>query len=171
LPDTLTVRELRFRVRIPGRRVREITVVTTLLDPQRYSAKALAKVYEQRWQVEINLRHLKTTLKMDVLHSETFLGILKELQVFIIVYNLVRRVMAEAARQQQVPPSRISFADALHWLQEARPGDELPRLKVNPERPNRVEPRVRKRRPKQFALMNKPRAVLRKALLGNKAAA
>jgi hypothetical protein len=171
LPDTLTVRELRFRVRIPGRRVREITVVTTLLDPQRYSAKALAKVYEQRWQVEINLRHLKTTLKMDVLRSETFLGIMKELQVFVIVYNLVRRVMAEAARQQQVPPSRISFADALHWLQEARPGDELPRLKVNPERPNRVEPRVRKRRPKQFDLMNKPRAVLRKALLGKKAAA
>jgi hypothetical protein len=168
LPDTLTVRELRFRVRVPGCRVREITVVTTLLDPRRYTAKALAKVYELRWQVEINLRHLKTTLKMDVLHSETFLGILKELQVFVIVYNLVRRVMEEAARRQEVPPSRISFADALHWLQEARPGDELPALTVNPERPGRVEPRVRKRRPKQYDLMNKPRAVLRKALLGEK---
>jgi hypothetical protein len=171
LPDTLTVRELRFRVQVPGRRVREITLVTTLLDPRRYSAKALAKLYELRWQVEINLRHLKTTLKMDVLHSQTFLGILKELQVFVIVYNLVRRVMAEAARRQQVSPSRISFADALHWLQEARPGDELPQLKVNPERPGRVEPRVRKRRPKQYDLMNKPRAVLRKLLLGKRGAA
>jgi hypothetical protein len=171
LPDTLLVRELRFQVREPGRRVREITVVTTLLDPHRYTAKALAKVYELRWQVEVNLRHLKTTLKMEVLRSETLLGILKELQVFIIVYNLVRRVMSEAARRQEVEPSRISFADALHWLQAARPGDELPRLKVNPERPDRVEPRVCKRRPKPFKLMNQPRAVLRKALLGKKAAA
>jgi hypothetical protein len=124
-----------------------------------------------RWQVEVDLRHLKTTLKMDVLRSETFVGILKELQVFVLVYNLVRRVMEEAARQQEVPPSRISFADALHWLQAARPGDELPRLKVNPERPGRVEPRVRKRRPKQYDLMNKPRAVLRKLLLSKKCAA
>lgn len=170
-PDTLTVRELRFRVRVPGRRVRAITLVTTLLDPQRYTAKALAKLYERRWQVEIKLRHLKTTLQRDVLHSKTFLGILKELQVFAIVYNLVRRVMAEAARRQAVPPSRRSFADALHWLQEARPGDELPRLKVNAERPERVEPRVRKRRPKQYDLTNKPRAVLRKLLLGKRCAA
>jgi hypothetical protein len=171
LPETLAVRELRFRVRVPGRRARTITLVTTLLDPQRYPAKALAKLYELRWQAESNLRHLKTTLKMDVLRSKTFLGVLKELQVFVIVYNLVRRVMAAAARRQEVPPARISFADALHWLQEARPGDELPRLKVNAERPGRVEPRVRKRRPKQYDLMNKPRAVLRNALMGKKVAA
>jgi hypothetical protein len=171
LPQTLPLRELRFRVRIPGRRVHQITVVTTLLDPKRYSAQALAKLYEQRWQVEVNLRHLKTTLKMDVLHSQTFLGILKELQLFGIVYNLVRRVMAAAAQRQDVPPSRISFADALAWLRQARPGDQLPRLKVNPERPDRVEPRVRKRRPKQYDLMNKPRTALRKRLLGKKFAA
>jgi Transposase DDE domain len=171
LPDTVTVRELRFRVRLPGRRVREITVVTTLLDATRYTKKALAKLYELRWQVEVNLRHLKTTLKMDVLHSKTFMGILKEVQVFVIVYNLVRRVMEEAARRQEVSPSRISFADALQWLQEARPGDELPLLKVTPERPERAEPRVRKRRPKQYDLMNKPRAVLRKRLMGKRCAA
>jgi hypothetical protein len=171
LPETLTVRELRCRVRVPGRRVREVTLVTTLLDPKRYPAKALAKLYERRWQVEGDLRHLKTTLKMDVLHSRTFVGVMKELQVFVIVYNLVRRVMAQAARRQGVPPARVSFADALAWLRAARPGDELPRLKVNPWRPGRAEPRVRKRRPKQYDLMNKPRAVLRKALYSKKNAA
>jgi hypothetical protein len=80
-------------------------------------------------------------------------------------YNLVRRVMRQAARRQKVLPDRISFIDALRWLQEALPGEELRRLKVNPDRPGRVEPRVRKRRPKQFPLMKKPRAVLRKELL------
>jgi Transposase DDE domain len=171
LPDTVTVRELRFRVRVPGRRVREITVVTTLLDPHRYSAKQLARWYERRWQVEVNLRHLKTTLQMDVLRSQTFVGILKELQVFVIVYNLVRRVMVVAAQRQEVEPWRISFADALHWLQAARRGDELPALEVVPERPGRVEPRARKRRPKEYDLLNKPRAKLRKALLGKRVAA
>jgi Transposase DDE domain len=168
LPPTVVVREVRFRVRIPGRRSQEITVVTTLLDPKRYRKKALAKLYEARWQAEVNLRHLKTTLKMDVLHSQTFVGIMKELQVFIIVYNLVRRVMEVAARRQKVRPARISFVDALRWLRSARAGDELPRLTVNPERPGRVEPRVRKRRPKEYSLMKKPRAVLKKALCGQR---
>jgi hypothetical protein len=171
LPATVTVRELRFAVRLPGRRVRTVTLVTTLLDRWRYPAKALAKLYELRWQAEVNLRHLKTTLGMDVLRSRTFVGILKELQVFVLVYNLVRRVMVEAGRRQGVAPSRISFADALAWLRSARPGEPLPRLKVNPERPGRAEPRVRKRRPKQYRLMTKPRAVLRNALYNNKKAA
>jgi hypothetical protein len=100
----------------------------------------------------------------------TFVGIQKELQVFVIVYNLVRQVRMAAAQRQNVAPWRISFADALAWLRSAHPGDELPRLKVNPERPGRAEPRVRKRRPKQYDLMNKPRAVLRKALYSKKKA-
>jgi hypothetical protein len=168
LPATVTVRELRGRVRVPGRRVRAITLVTTLLDARRYPAQALAKLYERRWQVEGDLRHLKTTLGMDVLRSQTFVGVMKELQVFVIVDNLVRRVMAAAARRQGVAASRLSFAEALAWLREARPGDEWPRLKVNPARPGRAAPRVRKRRPKQYDLMNKPRAVLRKALYNKK---
>jgi Transposase DDE domain len=171
LPATLTVREVRFRVRIPGRRPQEITLVTTLLDPWRYSKKALAKLYEARWQAEVNLRHVKTTLKMDVLHSQTFLGILKELQVFLIIYNLVRRVMVAAARRQRVAAARISFIDALRWLRTAHPGDPLPKLRVVPWRPYRYEPRVRKRRPKQYDLMRKPRQLLRDALSNKKRAA
>jgi hypothetical protein len=151
-------------VRIPGRRPRVITIVTTLLDPKKYPAKELARWYEKRWQVEVNLRHLKETLGMDVLRCTTFVGVIKEMLMFVMVYNLVRRVMGEAARRQGVAPNRISFVDALRWLKEARPGDDLPRLKVNPERPGRYEPRVRKRRSKQYGLMTKPRAVLKKAL-------
>jgi hypothetical protein len=170
LPESIVVREVRFKVTIPGRRTREVTLVTTLVDPQRYSARALARLYERRWQVEVNLRHLKRTLGMDVLRCESYVGVIKELLMFVVAYNLVRRVMVEAGRRQQVEPNRISFVDALRWLRHAEPGSELPRLKVNPERPGRVEPRARKRRPKQYRLMNRPRAVLREAELKEPAA-
>ena len=108
---------------------------------------------------------MKQTMQMDVLRCETRHGVLKELAMFVVAYNLVRRVMREAARRQRVQPNRISFVDALRWLRESKGGEELPRLKVNPHRPGRVEPRVKKRRPKKFKLMNKPRAVLHAALL------
>jgi hypothetical protein len=83
----------------------------------------------------------------------------------VVAYNLVRRVMVEAGQRQQVEPGRISFVDALRWLRYAEPGEALPPLTVNPERPGRVEPRARKRRPKQDDLLNKPRDVLRRKLL------
>ena len=164
LPETLVVRELRYEIRLPGRRTRVVTLVTTLVNAQRYSARALARMYGLRWQAETDLRHLKQTLGLDVLRSKTVPGVVKELLAFVIIYNLVRRVMHEAARQQGVEPARISFIDAWRWLKHARPGTELPRLAVNPERPERVEPRVRKRRPKQFPVMKRPREELRQAL-------
>ena len=171
LPEEVTVRELRYKVHTPGYRVGEVTVVTTLLDPQAYPAAELARLYGLRWGVETDLRHLKQTMKMDILHCKTAAGVEKELAVFALVYNLVRRVMEEAGRRQGVEPERVSFVDALRWLQEARPGDELPPLVVNPDRPGRVQPRVRKRRPKQYPLMTRPRDELRKALLKQRPAA
>jgi hypothetical protein len=165
LPESLAVREVRFRVGTPGRRVREVTLVTTLLDAARYPADELARLYERRWEVEGHLRHLKQTLGMDVLRCRTVPGVVKEMLVFVTVYNLVRRVMREAARRQGVAPPRISFTDALRWLQQARPGDDVPVLIVNPERPGRVEPRVRKRRPKQYPVMKRPRRELQEELL------
>ena len=104
-------------------------------------------------------------MKMDVLKCKTIDGVLKELTVYAIVYNLIRVVMVEAARRQGVDVERISFVDAMRWLAQATPGDELPELVVNPDRPGRYEPRVRKRRPKQYPLMTRPRSVLRKGLL------
>jgi hypothetical protein len=165
LPETLTVRELRYRVERPGFRTREVTLATTLLDAELYPVDALAQLYRTRWRVELHLRELKTTMHMDVLKCKTVEGVLKELLIYAIVYNLVRLVMLEASRRQEVDVERISFVDALRWLASAHFGDALPRLVVNPLRPDRLEPRVRKRRPKQYPLMQKPRAELRKALL------
>ena len=165
LPAELIVRELRYRTGRAGFRVREVTLVTTLVDEELYPLEELAELYRKRWEVEGNLKALKTTMKMDVLRCETVAGVSKELLMFALVYNLVRLVMLEASRRQEVPLDRISFVDALRWLKEARPGVALPKLVVNPDRTGRAEPRVRKRRPKQYPLMTKPRSELRKSLL------
>jgi hypothetical protein len=164
LPETLIVRELRYRVGRRGFRTPWVTLVTTLLDEKVYPLEALAELYGMRWRVEQNLRHLKQTMKMDVLKCKTVEGILKELTVYAIVYNLVRVVMLEASGRQGIEVERISFVDALRWLAKAKP-DELPKLIENPDRPGRVEPRVVKRRPKQYSRMTKPRDELRKHLM------
>jgi len=117
-----------------------------------------------RWQVETHLRHLKQTMGLDVLHCQRLVGVLKELTVFALVYNLVRMVMLAAAKRQGVALERISFVDALRWLSTARPGEPLPPLVVNPHRPDRVEPRAAKRRPKPYPLLMTPRRVARNAL-------
>jgi Transposase DDE domain len=164
LPASIIVRELRRAVRRPGLGKVTLTLVTTLLDPKVYAAAELLELRLRRWDVETNLRHLKTTMNMDVLRCKTEEGVRKELAVFCLTYNLIRVVMMEAARRQDVPVARISFADAYKWMRHARPGDALPELMLVPYRPNRAEPRCRKRRPKQFELMNKPRHVMRKEL-------
>lgn len=164
LPKTLFVRELRYAIKRRGFRVREVTLHTTLLDAKRYPAKELAALYLSRWRIETDFAHLKTTLGMDVLHCKTVAGVQKEAIMFVLVYNLVRMVMREAARRQQVDVERISFVDTLRWLLTASPDTPLFRLIVLPRRPGRYEPRVRKRRPKEFPLMKRPRAELRKNL-------
>lgn len=112
LPDSIIVRELRYEVVQSGRRTKCVTLATTLLDVNLYPAQALADLYGQRWQIETNLRHLKQTMKMDILHCETVAGVLKELTMFALVDNLVRTVMCVAADRQKVAVDRISFADA-----------------------------------------------------------
>jgi hypothetical protein len=103
-------------------------------------------------------------MKMDVLKCKTVDGVLRELHVFALIYNLIRQVMVEAAVRQKVPVNRISFIDALRWLKSAEPGDELGLLVVLPDRPLRYEPRVRKRRPKNYKLMTKPRKQMKQEL-------
>jgi hypothetical protein len=171
LPGEITVRELRYEVHTPGYRVGEVTLVTTLLDASAYPAEALADLYFRRWQVEIYLRDLKITLNMDVMRCETEDGVLKELAVFALVYNLVRSVACESAKARGVPAGRVSVTDAVRWLVGAEGDQDLSVILINPSRRGRVEPRVRKRRPKQYPLMKKPRAVLRKQLTDKKVAA
>jgi hypothetical protein len=163
LPEEITVRELRSRVQTPGYRVREITLVTTLLEGSLYPAEELAELYYRRWQVEINFKHIKISMEMDVLRCVTVEGVLKELAVFCLAYNLVRSVMTESARLQGVAVERVSLIDAVRWLIGVEEADASV-LVVNPSRRGRVEPRVVKRRPKQYMRMTKPRADLRKQL-------
>jgi DDE family transposase len=164
LPASIAVRELRYRVEVPGFRTREVTLVTTLLDAEMYPAEELASLYGTRWRVEEHLKALKQTMKMDVLKCQTVDGVLKELTMYAVAYNLVRVAMCEAAGRQEVEPDRVSFIDALRWLRGAEAGEEMPELVVNPWRPGRYEPRCKKRRPKQYDLMRRPRAELRKLL-------
>ena len=102
---------------------------------------------------------------MDGLHGKTVPGVLKELTVFVIVDNLVRLVMWPSAALQHVGVERISFLDALRWLSAPGTGIPLVALIVNPARPHRVEPRVKKRRPKSFPFMIKSRQARRQQLI------
>ena len=164
LPKSIIVRELRRTVTRPGLGHVTLTLVTTLLDPKAYPAADLLELRLGRWGVETNLDHIKTTVGLDVLHCKSEQGVRKELAVFCLIYNLVRAVMLEASRRQEAPVGRISFADVLHWMRHARRGDALPVFIINQHRPNRIEPRCKKRRPKEYDLMNQPRDVLREEI-------
>jgi hypothetical protein len=161
LPDSLILREVRRTITRPGFRPVTLTIATTLLEEKKYPADALFEVRVRRWDVETDLRHLKTTMKMEVLHCKTVDGVHKELWMFLLVYNLVRAVMVQASRRQKVAVSRISFATALQWMRRAGVGDALPALAVVPHRPNRLEPRAVKRRPKEYDRLSRPRWKMR----------
>lgn len=146
-------------------------IATTLLDPLRYPAKEIAALYSQRWRIETNFRHLKTTLKMEVPHCKSVQGVNKELAVYALVYNLVRQVILAAAEKQQVPVDRISFVDPARWLAESKYGHRPLKLELAPSRPGRAEPRAVKRRPKQYDRLNRPRRRYRKRLKNRRMAA
>jgi hypothetical protein len=163
-PETLTVRELATGGKI---------LVTTLLDAKRTSKAALKALYRERWQVELDLRHIKTTLGMDLLSGKTPAMAEKEIWVYLLAYNLIRLLMAQAAHLTDRLPSTLSFKHTLqvwigwdHHVGTDR-DDKLRGLflliaeqRVG-NRPGRIEPRAVKRRPKPFALLTQPRALAR----------
>lgn len=176
LPECISVREVKVSVPYRGFRTQTVFVVTTLLDPKQHPGSSLADLYFRRWRIELFFRDIKTTMGMDVLRCLTPKMILTELWMHVIAYNLVRAVMAEAALQQGAPLDRISFKGTLSTLRQwacimARSTmdtrirsdlfshmlDCIARDKL-PYRPGRTEPRARKRRPKNYQLLNKPRA-------------
>jgi hypothetical protein len=177
-PDELVMRELRVHIRGGKVRSRIITIATTLLDHRVYSKSELAKLYRRRWQAELNLRSLKTVLQMDVLRCKSPEMVRKEIWVHLLAYNLIRKVMAQAAHEFAVEPWTISFKATLQTLNAFA----LPLLtctkKALPDviqamllaiarhsvgnRPDRLEPRCLKRRPKPYDLLIKPRAEARK---------
>ncbi len=166
LPGVPTVRELRYKISLTGLRTRDVTLETTLLNAKVCTATESARLYGARWGVKA-VKHLKETMKIDVLKCKRVEGVLKELTVYAMVCTMVRLVITEAARRQEVAADRISFVDALRWLLDSKAGDELVPLKVNPNRSGRAEPRVRSPCSKEFPVMKKPRSEWRKQLMGN----
>jgi Transposase DDE domain len=164
MPESLDVRELRYTLARRGQRTQVVTIATTLLDAEKYPKEKVAELYGTRWHVETHFAQLKTTLKMRKIKSQSEDGVRKELAIYCLVYNLVHAVMLQAALRQGVTPDRISFIDAVRWLLSASPGTSLPDLIVNPARPDRHEPRVKKDRNRSYPFMTQPRQTLRKAL-------
>src|SRR6478672_4344897 len=121
LPDSITVREVRFRVEQPGFRTRSVVVVTTILDPEQASAEELASLYRARWHNELDLRSIKITLQMDLLRCKTPELVRKEIWTHVLAYNLIRTVMAQAASAHGTAPRSISFKATLQVLEAFRP--------------------------------------------------
>ncbi len=179
LPATLTLREVRTQITTPGCRVQELIVVTTLLDHDAYPKEDILDLYHQRWYVEIDLRSLKTQMKMDILRCQTPAMVRQEIWAHLLAYNLIRKVMAQAAQEHGLTPRQLSFAGAMQTLNAFRTllltaaEADLPALgrdllkaiashRVG-NRPDRCEPRKVKRRPKGYSRMTKPRAQERAA--------
>jgi hypothetical protein len=180
LPDSLTIRECRVQIAQPGFRVRRIVIATTLLDPVAYPPSALAGLYRARWNAELDLKSLKQTMQMDVLRCKTPELVRKELWTHILAYNLIRTILAQAAHKHTLEPRSLSFKGAIQTLEAFQPVialkteyDAANRLRLYhdlldaiathrvADRPDRYEPRLRKRHAKNFAYLRKPRAQIK----------
>ena len=174
IPDELPVRVLRFQLVVPGFRPESVTLVTTLVDAKAYPAEELARLYARRWRIELWFRDIKTSMGMERLSCQSPKLVHKELEMFLIAYNLIRALMVEAGAIHEVPVERLSFKGtvaaarqysvAIAQARTKKKQRELVRelLKVIasdqvPDRPGRREPRAVKRRPKPYPLLNKPR--------------
>lgn len=157
-PDTLTLRETKINKKV---------IVTSLLCDKETPKKELGNLYYQRWNVELDLRNIKTTLGMEVLSCKTPEMNLKEMWVYFLAYNLIRLIMAEAAVQAGIRPREISFKHSLQlwlsWTRRTQSNNDtqilfmlIAQQKIG-NRPGRTEPRAVKRRPKPFSLLMVPR--------------
>jgi hypothetical protein len=163
LPDELTVRIVRYTVNRKGCRTRQVYVATSLLNRAAYPAETIMRLYGHRWQIETCFNQLKTGAKMNVLKSQTVPGVIKELIMYLIVWNLVRMTMLACAQQSGVSVWRVSFIDAVRRLCVLMQGTSPIELDVliNPDRPDRWEPRKLKRRIKEYDLLIEPRQRLK----------
>ena len=160
--------------------VREVSVggrvlVTTMLDPRRVCKRELGKLYERRWNIELDLRNIKNTLGLEMLSCKTPAMCEKELWIYLLAYNLIRLLMAQAALQAGVHPRQLSFKHTVQlwteWLCHGLAGmavahaavlfQAIAQQKVG-NRPGRIEPRARKRRPKPYQWLKVPRAKARR---------
>lgn len=178
LPDSLSLRQIKLQPKIKGFRIQTIILVTTLLDPKAFPAQALGELYFQRWSVELHFREIKTLLGLDVLRCLSPQMVHKELLLHLIAYNLIRCLMQQAAISHQLDLSRISFKGTLdtlrHFADVIRAANAKPKQQAQlyhemlrlialdqlPIRPQRSEPRAKKRRPNNYQLLTKPRKLM-----------
>jgi hypothetical protein len=184
LPEFLTVRETRVRVEQAGFRTQAIIVVTTLLDADEFTKSDLACLYRARWNAELDLRSLKQTMQMEILRCKTPELVRKEIWTHILAYNLIRTIIAQAATKHGRDPRSISVKGAIQTLEALQPviailgqHDSEFRLYVYQQlldaiathrvadRPDRFEPRLRKRRPKHYGFLRKPRRETKRDML------
>jgi hypothetical protein len=180
IPEGLTVRELRITVDQPGFRVNELVLVTTL-EGASYMKQEIARLFLDRWNIELDLRSIKDVLRMDVLRCKTPEMVRKEIGMHLLAYNLIRGVMRDAAEADEKRPRQLSFKgalqtmtafqDALRWATRADRVDLVTEMlkaisshEVG-DRFGRFEPRANKRRPKQQRYLMEPRREARKALM------
>ena len=172
MPETLRMRE----VRVGG-----WTLVTTLIDAKEVSKHDLFDLYHARWQIELDLRSIKTVMQMGVLRCKSPQMVEKEIAVHLLAYNLVRAVMAQAAYLGHLLPRQLSFKGALQLINAFEENlRHCPRGRlafrhayllggiaqlIPPHQPGRVEPRAVKRRPKPTPLLTEPRSILQARLL------
>jgi hypothetical protein len=184
LPEFITLRETRIRVEQPGFRTRSIVIVTTLLDPEQTTKEDLATLYRARWNNELDLRSIKITLQMDLLRCKTPELVRKEIWTHVLAYNLIRTIMAQAASQIGVQPRSVSFKATIQILEAFQPviahqghwgiqhRQELYQQLLKAigthrvaDRPDRFEPRMTKRRPKNYDRLTKPRNEIKLAMI------
>ncbi len=177
MPESITVREARVRVTQPGFRTRSIVVVTTLLGPEQASKEELASLYRARWNNELDLRSLKSAMQMGELRCKTPEMVRKEVWAHVLAYNLIRTMMAQAAARHEIPPRSVSFTGALQTLEAFQPllefgaaDGDASRSQLCQElldaiashrvadRPDRYEPRLKKRRRSYYDWLTEPRA-------------
>jgi histone H3/H4 len=183
IPETMEIRQVRIHVGTPGFRTRVLDLATTLLASELYTKSDLGTLFRQRWHAELDLRSIKIVLGMDRLRCKTPEMVRKEMWMTLLGYNVIRAVMAAASQEHGGDPRHVSFKGALQTVQEFAAGlrEGTPSRRrwlwgillssiagdAVGYRPDRVEPRARKRRPKQYPLLTKPRrqaqAALRKA--------
>ena len=185
MPATIELREIRVDVSQPGFRVQSFVAVTTLTDATAYSRDEIADLYRHRWMVELDIRAIKQTMGMDVLRCKTPEMVRKEIWTCLLAYNLLRRSLLQSAQAAGVSPRTLSFTAALQstaagWMLSTVGEDGVRSLLIDAtlvtlathvvgHRPDRVEPRAVKRRPKEVALLMQPRAIARDALLKRRA--
>jgi Transposase DDE domain len=184
LPASLEVREVQVQVHEPGFRTESLVVVTTLLDAEEYSKDDIAELYHRRWLIELDIRSLKITLGMDILRCQSADMVRREIWTCLLAYNLIRQTMLEAALQTDRSPRELSFTAALQkiaaaWAVLATAPEHLLVSLIDTlltdlathrvgHRPNRVEPRKVKRRPKPHDLLTEPRDQARAKLYQGK---